>query len=266
MHAIRCGVAVDDSLATDPLVWNVLSAGKNSAESDEKFLSAFHSEKTLHIFSSFTAIVHFSKRMTELKPALAPIAKDNILLTCGVGQSTDAAAQALAAQFPSWTWQTIPLAVKAERGNGLQWTLEQLSQSGFIPAIEVHLWTKTHSTSEDILEMFRRTHVWPEWRTTVHEIYELNINRRAVPQPVVSLLNGGEPVCFGTKSAEALDALLQLLFVHFRLQETKMLPAHIHFSVWEKSATLRAQELGLQERLIPFAQFESLMARGSSPE
>ena len=82
----------------------------------------------------------------------------------------------------------------------------------------------------------------------------------------MSLLNGGSTVCFGAKSAEALDALLQILFAHFQLHETKMLPAGIHFSVWEKSATFRAQELGLQDRLIPFAQFESLLTRRSTSE
>lgn len=266
MHAIRCGVALDDNTATTPFVWNVMRAVSNQAESDAKFLSAFEANKTLHIFSSSTAIAFFSKRIAELKNALERLPDSKILFTCGVGQSTDAAAQALTSQFHEGSWQFVPLAKNTVRENGLQWTLQQLCAEGLIPETEVHLWTKTHSASEKILEAFRSSQNCPDWKTTVHEIYELGINRSPWPQRLTRLLQGGQPICFGARSAEVLDALLVLLCEHFQLRDHSQLPEPLRFSVWEKSATQRAEELHLQDRLIPFSKFESLASLGSPAE
>jgi hypothetical protein len=196
----------------------------------------------------------------EILNSIDPLQKKNIpaheILACGVGKTTDSAARTLKNAGLPVRWLIPELASEETRENGLAWTLEQLEKKGIVPRHPLHLWTKAFSTSDKILRELKTSRQWNMWDTFTHELYALSLNNDPFPPEVVLALANKTPLCFGVKSAEVLDATVALLLHHTRLTSAQQLPRSVHFSVWEKGALQKAQQLFLHSRLIPWTSFE----------
>jgi hypothetical protein len=260
MLAIRCGVALEDSRLNSQLDWFVLSAEPNPSLSDTAPVNTFNSTAELHIFTSNTAINIFIQLWgTHFKSGFN-LTSGQHPMAVGVGSVTDTAVQNLANLETSLQWQFPNMKGDEPRSNGLQWTLERLEQLGLIPGANIHLWTKTNSTSERILNSFRSSRHWSRWQVHTQEIYSLVLTNQTPPKHVAEALESNMPVCFGVKSAEVLEATITHLLKYLGLKTAAQLPSKVRFCAWEKSALQRAQELFLQPRLMPFNEFEKLIA------
>lgn len=261
MLTIRCGVAQENQSTAQDCDWPVLQSKLNPSFSTEGFLQTLSQPNELHIFASPTAFNFFVKLWNSLEPAQKKSLSHLELFACGVGNTTDDAARSLRESGVLLRWSVPTLASKELRENGLNWTLENLEKKGLIPKHPLHLWTKTWSTSDKILREVQNARGWNSWSAQTHEIYSLDADSHSIPTEVVHAIVTKTPLCFGVKSAEVLDAVLAVLLEHTHVSTPSQLPRSIQFSVWEKGALQRAQQLFLQTRLIPWAEFESQVAK-----
>ena len=266
MLAIRCGVAVDDNSLNLKRDWAVLTSDLNPKFNPDCFINSFRTERSLHIFASATALVSFMQDWEKLGDEHRNLLKPLEMFGCGVGSTTDGLVKNLQKQGPRMKWNFPDLTANGQRENGLLWTLEHLEKKGLLPKCDLNLWSKTWSTSEKILGEYRSQRQWTSWKTTTHEIYSLGTRPDSIPNQVILALVKKEPVCFGVRSGEVLDATLTLLLEHLKKSSASELPRNIHFSVWEKSALLRAQQLFLQSRLIPATDFEQQIGSGENKD
>lgn len=258
MLNIRCGVAPDDSTPPDNNEWPVLKAVVNPQFNSDDLKKSLSQPGHLHIFASPTAVHFFVRVWTALDESTKKTSSSLDMLACGVGNTTDDAARSLRERKVSLRWSVPALASPNLRENGLSWTLGQLEKQGLIPRHTLHLWTKTWSTSEKIMRELKAARQWSSWDIHTHEIYSLAANTDPIPPEIVLALTAKSPICFGVKSAEVLDATVAALLHHTRLSSPQQLSRSIQFSVWEKGALQRAQQLFLQSRLIPWSQFDPL--------
>lgn len=261
MLAVRCGVSLEDNQLNPEKDWAVLSSEINPSFNTDLVHQAFQVDNSLHIFTSATAISALQNLWKTFPEDKRKAFKPTNLMACGVGSTTDTLVKTIQQFKPELRWTFPDLAQQGIRENGLQWTLEQLEKKGLIPKSDLFLWCKTWSSSAKILGDYRNTRQWTSWRAAALEIYSLCTRSNSLPSEVVVALVQKEPICFGVKSAEVLDATITLLSEHLHKNSASDLPRNIHFSVWEKSALQRAQQLFLQSRLIPLAEFESHLAR-----
>lgn len=266
MLAIRCGVAVDDNSLNPKRDWAVLTSDLNPKFNPDCFINSFRTERSVHIFASATALVSFLKVWEKLGDEQRNLLKPLEMCGCGVGSTTDGLVKKLEKQGPRMEWNFPELTANGQRENGLLWTLEHLEKKGFLPKWNLNLWSKTWSASEKILGEYRSQRQWMSWKTTSHEIYSLVTRPDSIPNQVILALGKKEPLCFGVRSGEVLDATLTLLLEYLKKSNASELPRNIHFSVWEKSALVRAQQLFLQSRLVPVTDFEQNIVSGVSKD
>lgn len=260
MLAVRCGVSFEDHQLSASKDWLVLHAEVNQNFFTENIINAFQNPGSVHIFTSSTAVSMFLKLWNSFPEERRKPLKKHEVSALGVGSTTDTLVRSLQDQGPNMNWSFPELAIDGRRENGLLWTLEQLEKKGLLPKFELSLWCKTFSPSEKILTDYKFMRKWSNWRASVFEIYALTLRPDSMPQETVMALLQRTPVCFGVKSAEVLDATLNLIKTHLHKNSISEIPRNIHFSVWEKSALQRAQQLQLQSRLIPSPEFEELIA------
>lgn len=260
MLTIRCGVAQDNDGAQTDCDWPVLQSFVNPRFSQEELLQSLGQSHAVHVFASITAFNFFQKICNRLSAADRNEIAGREMTACGVGNSTDAAARTLQQSGTALRWKVPHFADADSRQNGLHWTLEQLEKLGLIPKNPLHLWSKTESTSAKILRDSKNLRQWSNWQAFTHEIYSLGVNLKSIPPTVLEALDKNAPVCFGVKSAEVLDATVAALLKQAKLNSVSQFPRSIHFSVWERGALQRAQQLYMQPRLVPWNEFESLIA------
>jgi hypothetical protein len=245
------------------LVWAVLRAERNPKYSHNAFIEALSGIDNLHVFASTTAHQFFLDEWRLTNSALKTALAGKKMIACGVGSTTDQAARSLADASIGINWSVPELADNGIRRNGLDWTLNRLEELGLIPDMSLQLWTKIDSTSEKILQETKLARNWDSWKVRTHEIYVLEHVHADVPALVKTAINDGSPICFGAKSAEVLDATVRALMLHCNVTDPKNFAQCVHFSVWEKGAQQKAQQLLLQQRLIPWSEFEKLLRRNS---
>lgn len=264
MLAIKCGVESEDNDLKVDRDWPVLVAKLNSSVEESVVVQALQNEGSIHIFSSQSAI-HFVGKVCNLYvDRLTVSSNQKHSSVIGVGRVTDTSAQGWVTKNSNFGLTTLDISNNGSRENGLHWTLERLEHMGFIPKNNVVLWTKTWSASEKILKEFRLSRQWHSWNSSVVEIYSLDQSQQPIPARVVSAIAQKELICFSVKSSDVLDATITALLSHLHKSSARELPQNIFFSVWEKSALARAQQLFLQNRLIPAHEFENhLNARES---
>lgn len=260
MLTIRCGVAQDKDATPSDCDWAVLQSFANPAFSDAELLQSLAQAHAVHVFASLTAFNFFLKSWYRCDAAERKKLSGREMTACGVGHSTDAAARTLQHSGISLNWQVPHFGEGDVRENGLHWTLEQLEKRGLIPRNALHLWSKTGATSAKILRDLKKIRQWNDWQIHTHEIYSLGINLKSMPAAAIDALERNSPVCFGVKSAEVLDATVAALLKHTMQNSLSQLPHSVHFSVWERGALQRAQQLYMQPRLLPWSEFESLLA------
>ncbi|NBW80685.1 hypothetical protein EBR21_02930 [bacterium] len=262
MLAVRCRVSLENQAGKQEQEWVVLRAERNSGYAHNAFVEALSDGCKLHVFASTTAqqffLQEWSMTAAEEKASLAGKA----MFACGVGNTTDQSAGSLTEACGEMKWTVPVLAHNGIRLNGLAWTLNRLEELRLVPRMSLHLWTKINSTSEKILEETKRTRKWNSWDTRIHEIYDLN-STLDVPEHIKRAIANGLPICFGVRSAEVLDATVHALLRHCQVANPTSLAQNIHFSVWEKGAQQRAQQLMLQQRLVDPADFDKLLSRSS---
>jgi hypothetical protein len=256
---IRCGVAQDKDGTPGDCDWAVLQSFANPAFSDGELLQSLAQANAVHVFASLTAFNFFLKIWNRCDAAERKKLSGREMTACGVGHSTDTAARTLQQSGTTLNWHVPQFGEGDARENGLHWTLEQLEKRGLIPKNELHLWSKTDATSAKILRDVKRIRLWNDWQIHTHEIYSLGINLKSMPTEAIDALEKDSPVCFGVKSAEVLDATVAALLKHTMRNSISQLPRSIHFSVWERGALQRAQQLYMQPRLLPWSEFESLL-------
>lgn len=256
MLNVRCGITGVHTSKIQDCEWPVLRAAVNPNDSAEDVVKTISQANQLHIFASPMAFHFFQEILNSLDAGQKKKIPAHEIFACGVGNATDTAARSLKNTGLPVRWTTPDLAPQDRRENGMSWTLEQLEKRGFIPRHPLHLWTKTFSTSEKILRELKSSRQWNLWETKTHEIYSLSVNADPFPPDIVLALANKSPICFGVKSAEVLDATVTLLLQHTRLTSAQQLPRSVHFSVWEKGALQKAQQLFLHSRLIPWSSFE----------
>ena len=259
MFAVRCGVSLEDNLLNPEKDWHVLKAEINSKLNPVSLLDALQIENSTHIFTSSSAFSIFQNLIQSFPVETKKRLKNTTLNVCGVGTTTDHLVKSLADKDAQIRWLFPNLNVEGRRENGLQWTLEQLEKIGLLPKSEVTLWCKVWSFSEKILNEYKSMRHWTTWKTSIFEIYNLTLVQDAIPPEVVLALTQRRPICFGVKSADVLDATVELLKKHLQKSSVAELPKNIFFSVWEKSALQRAQQLFLQSRLVSSLEFESFL-------
>ncbi|MEY2987527.1 MAG: hypothetical protein RJB13_1048 [Pseudomonadota bacterium] len=265
MLPIKCGVESEDNDLKLDRDWPVLIARLNSSIEDSAVNQHFHKENQIHIFSSQSAIHFVSKSLQSISTPHEQFLKNHYTSLIGVGSVTDAAVKNMKTNFSQFLFNTPDISVNGKRENGLNWTLERLEQLGMIPRQEIVLWTKTWSVSEKILCDFRKSRQWQGWASSTVEIYSIEPSTCPMPVQAVTAIVQNQQVCFSVKSAEVLDATVAALLAHLHKSTVRDLPQNILFSVWEKSALARAQQLYLQNRLIPAHEFEAaLIARESN--
>lgn len=256
MLNIRCGIKGPTTTHSLPCDWPVMRAEAGSKFLQQDLLNSLSQPKQLHIFASPMAFLFFQDALNSLDQGVRKQIPPNEMLACGVGNTTDTLARSLKNPASPVRWSDPALSSPDNRENGLAWTLEQLEKKGLVPRHPLHLWTKSFSSSEKILRDVKTSRQWNMWETSVHEIYGLKLNNEPFPPEIILALANRTPVCFGVKSAEVLDATVALLLLHTRLTSAQQLPRTVHFSVWEKGALQKAQQLFLHSRLIPWSSFE----------
>jgi hypothetical protein len=257
--AIRCGVEAEDNDLTVDRDWPVLVARENPTIDSGTAWDCVRKPDSVHVFSSVSAL-HFLTKLLKNNPAAQTAAQD-CLTAIGVGATTDAAVRGLNDACPELNVFVPTLSLNNKRDNGLHWTLEQLESRGLIPQKNLTLWTKSWSVSEKILKDFRHSRQWLQWNIATVEIYSLEASTSPIPTDIVAALLQQQPVCFSVKSGEVLDATVSALMKHLHKSSARELPASVYFSVWEKSALARAQQLFLQSRLIPANDFNALVTK-----
>ena len=266
MLPIRCGIESEDTDLKLDRDWPVLAAKFNSSIESSALLKQFQKENQIHIFTSQSALFFASKHIESTNTSHVDVSSQSHSTVVGVGATTDAAARNFQAKFPHFYLKAADLSANGKRENGLHWTLERLEHMGHIPRQDVVLWTKSWSISEKILNDFRHSRQWQSWSTTTVEVYQIEPSARSLPISAVTAIAQQQSVCFSVKSAEVLDATVAALLSHMQKATARDLPENIHFSVWEKSALARAQQLYLQSRLIPAHEFEAAMNNRDSNE
>lgn len=264
MLPIKCGVESEDSDLKANWDWPVLVAKQNPALDDLNVVSQFQNPNSIHAFASTTAIHFVAKILNSLTERPSVKIENESLMAVGVGSTTDTAVQCLQEKHCHIGFSFPDLSNGGKRENGLHWTLEQLEKKGLVPKLDLILWTKTWSISERILKDFRQTRNWQSWKTSTMEIYSLEASKSPIPVQIASALSQKQPICFSVKSGEVLDATVNALLTHLVKTTARELPNHIFFSVWEKSALARAQQLFLQTRLIPAQEFNALYSSRES--
>ncbi|NBO39201.1 hypothetical protein EBU99_11530 [bacterium] len=257
MLAYRCCVALEETSSQPAVEWPLLEAQLNHSVTSESLFSTLVQPNSVHVFASQTAIKMFIKAIDSSELAQREKLPTVSVYVCGVGATTDQAVRSLSQLALPTRWNFPNLGPAELRENGLHWTLEKLEKDGLVPRNDFHLWTKALSTSDKILKELRSSRQWLNWQTYTHEIYNLSLTAKSIPHGLVIALTNKTPVCLGVKSAELLDATLAALLEHLKRSTVSELPRNIHFSVWEKSALQRAQQLFIQSRLIPWNEFES---------
>lgn len=263
MLAVRCGVSSEVQAGQTQLVWAVLRAERNPKYSHNTFVEALSGINRLHVFASTTAHQFFLDEWNLTDSTVKAGFAGKRMFACGVGSTTDQAALSLADAMIGINWSVPELANNGIRLNGLGWTLNRLEELGLIPGFSLQLWTKINSTSEKILKDTKLARKWDTWDVQTHEIYDLKNVHADVPELVKTAINDGSLICFGARSAEVLDATVRALMLHCNVTDPKNFAQCVHFSAWEKGAQQRAQQLLLQQRLIPWSEFEKLLNRNS---
>jgi len=258
--AIKCGVESEDNDLKLDQDWPVLVAKRNPSVEDSTVLNQFKKQSPIHIFSSQSAVHFVAKTLEGIDTSHCDVSTMENCTAVGVGSATDSAAKGLQAKMSHLNIDTVDLRKDDRRENGLNWTLERLEHMGLIPRHEVILWTKTWSVSERLLNDFRSSRRWHNWIASTVEIYSLEPSAGPIPVSVITALAQSRQVCFSVKSGEVLDATIAALLAHLHKPTARDLPQNILFSVWEKSALARAQQLYIQSRLIPAHEFDAALS------